>query len=80
MFNLGVLRVEQGKTEEAEELYQRAADAGDTTAMFNLGVLREKQGKTGEASTDGRPTPGTPSPWSTWACFWRSGARGRSSR
>jgi TPR repeat protein len=62
MYNLAVLREQQGKVVEAEELYRRAADAGNTLAMNNLRLLREDRGETGEASTDGRPTPGTPSP------------------
>ncbi|MEU7484884.1 tetratricopeptide repeat protein, partial [Streptomyces sp. NPDC042319] len=48
-FNLGVLLAEAGRSAEAEQLYRRAADAGDTTAAFNLGVLLAEAGRSAEA-------------------------------
>jgi tetratricopeptide (TPR) repeat protein len=40
---------DQGKEDQAEQWYRRAADAGDTGAMVNLGVLLKDQGKGDEA-------------------------------
>ena len=49
MFHLGVLLRGRGQTDEADRWYERAAKAGDASAMFNLGMLRKGRGETDEA-------------------------------
>lgn len=46
MFNIGVLRYEQGDLEGAEQWWQKATDSSDTYTggMANIGVLRLQQG------------------------------------
>lgn len=40
---------QQGKSEEAEQFYRRAIDAGDVDALNDLAVLLKEQGQTEEA-------------------------------
>ena len=49
MSNLGVLLDGQGKPDEAEEWWRKAADAGHLGAMSNLGALLAEQGKPEQA-------------------------------
>ena len=49
MNNLGLLLAEAGRTEEAEQWYRRAAEAGHIKAMYNLGLLAKGQGQPDEA-------------------------------
>ncbi|MFH9009035.1 tetratricopeptide repeat protein, partial [Streptomyces afghaniensis] len=48
-FNLGLLLDEAGRDQEAEEMYRRAADAGNTDAANNLGILLDEAGRDQEA-------------------------------
>ena len=44
-----VLLGEQGRQDQAEQWYRKAADAGDAAAMVNLAALFRKQGKEDQA-------------------------------
>lgn len=47
--NLGVVRLEQERDEEAERLFRAAADLHHLDAVYNLGVLYQRQGRRPEA-------------------------------
>jgi TPR repeat protein len=49
MVNLGAVFWKQGKEDQAEQWYRKAADAGSTDAMSTLGALLWKQGKEDQA-------------------------------
>ncbi|MFJ2239727.1 tetratricopeptide repeat protein [Streptomyces sp. NPDC087859] len=46
---LGILLAEAGRSEEAEQMYRRAIDAGNTDAALNLGNLLAEAGRSEEA-------------------------------
>ncbi|MEU2930597.1 tetratricopeptide repeat protein [Streptomyces sp. NPDC007251] len=48
-YNLAVLLADTGQTDEAEQLYRQAANAGHTIAISNLAILLHEAGRTDEA-------------------------------
>ena len=62
MNNLGVL-LQDSDPDQARDWYERAAQAGDATAMINLGLLLRTATRTRPATGGSEPrTPATPPP------------------
>jgi TPR repeat protein len=57
-YDLGLLRHEQDRTEEAEQFYRAAAANSDPQAMTNLGNILVGRGKTSEAQQCAAGQPG----------------------